>query len=144
MDEGADYKKWWLGRYNRLDFEINSLLRSIARMRDLASHMTQTLDAPVVQAGQSDKTADIVSGIVDAERKVDAMVDEREGIRRETCLVIRAMSSKLEAELLYCHYIRGIPFAELAKRAGKGYRWVMYKHESAIKNVYIDNTGGSG
>jgi hypothetical protein len=144
VDEGIDYKKWWLGRYTRLNYEIDRLLRSLAMMRGLATHTTQTLDAPVVQSGQSDKTADIVSRIVDTERKVDAMVDEREGIRKETCLAIKAMSSTKESGLLYDHYIRGITLVDIAKRAGKCRDWAMTTYRTALENVYIDNTGGSG
>ena len=144
MTEGLDYKKWWLGRYTRLNFEINVALRSIAAMRDLAMHTTQTLDAPAIQSGQADKTANIVSGIVDAEIKVDKMVDELRGLKTETLAAINSLPDPAEAKLLADHYIRGITFVDIAKRAGKGYRWVMYKYESALKNVYIDNTGGSG
>jgi hypothetical protein len=143
---GVKEAKEYLSRVETADTKINTKLDDLARVRELALKVTQTLRQDSVSGGGSqDKIGDAVAKMMDLEAEIDRAVDEYIAFKKEVGAVIDQLEVANQIEVLYKHYFGKwdkatkrtyyLSLEEIAEEMHMSYRNVCYIHGDALMAV---------
>ena len=119
--------KRFLRGYRALLLRRESLLREIERLRESMTGITAPLkDDPVQGSGASDRMADTVARIVDAEEALNPALTEINDRIREILAAIDSVPDEMEKTVLTLRYIEGLDWLTISERI-----------EYEISNTYI-------
>ena len=119
--------KRFLRGYRALLLRRESLLREIERLRESLTGITAPLkDDPVQGSGASDRMADTVARIVDAEEALNPALTEINDRIREILAAIDPVPDEMEKTVLTLRYIEGLDWITISER-------IAYE----ISNTYI-------
>ena len=119
-----------LEQIGRLDKRIQNKLEEIDKLRRMASGTSYSESERVQTSLSADKIGAIASRIVDMEKEVDRLIDER-------CLIvaeIEDMKDEDDYDVLANIYILGKDIKTVAVEMGKSYRYISDLHRKALKD----------
>lgn len=119
-----------LEQIGRLDKRIQNKLEEIDKLRRMASGTSYSESERVQTSLSADKVGAIASRIVDMEKEVDRLIDERCVIVAE----IESMKNEDDYDVLASIYILGKDIKTVAVEMGKSYRHVLDLHKKALKD----------
>ncbi len=95
-------------RINMLNFRIDAKLRHIETLRDLLTVGSPPMDADHVSRTRDvSSMADRVAKVVDAEKEVDEMVDELDGLKKLLIATIGQLEDPVEMLFITERYLEG-------------------------------------
>lgn len=119
-----------LEQIGRLDKRIQNKLEEIDKLRRMASGTSYSESERVQTSLSADKIGAIATRIVDMEKEVDRLIDER-------CLIvaeIEDMKDEDDYDVLANIYILGKDIKTVAVEMGKSYRYISDLHRKALKD----------
>ena len=119
-----------LEQIGRLDKRIQNKLEEIDKLRRMASGTSYSESERVQTSLSADKIGAIATMIVDMEKEVDRLIDER-------CLIvaeIESMKNEDDYDVLANIYILGKDIKTVAVEMGKSYRYISDLHRKALKD----------
>ena len=120
-----------LEQIGRLDKRIQNKLEEINKLRQIACSASTYNGSEKVQTSLSaDKIGAIASRIVDMEKEIDKLIDER-------CLIvaeIESMKNEDDYDILANIYVLGKNIKTVAVEMGKSYRYISELHRKALKD----------
>lgn len=119
-----------LEQIGRLDKRIQNKLEEIDKLRRMASGTSYSESERVQTSLSADKIGAIASRIVDMEKEIDKLIDER-------CLIvaeIESMKNEDDYDILANIYILGKDIKTVAVEMGKSYRYISDLHRKALKD----------
>ena len=119
-----------LEQIGRLDKRIQNKLEEIDKLRRMASGTSYSESERVQTSLSADKIGAIASRIVDMEKEVDRLIDERCVIVAE----IESMKNEDDYDILANIYILGKDIKTVAVEMGKSYRYISDLHRKALKD----------
>ena len=119
-----------LEQIGRLDKRIQNKLEEIDKLRRMASGTSYSESERVQTSLSADKVGAIASRIVDMEKEVDRLIDERCVIVAE----IESMKNEDDYDILANIYILGKDIKTVAVEMGKSYRYISDLHRKALKD----------
>ena len=119
-----------LEQIGRLDKRIQNKLEEIDKLRRMASGTSYSESERVQTSLSADKIGTIASRIVDMEKEVDRLIDERCVIVAE----IESMKNEDDYDILANIYILGKDIKTVAVEMGKSYRYISDLHRKALKD----------
>lgn len=119
-----------LEQIGRLDKRIQNKLEEIDKLRWMASGTSYSESERVQTSLSADKIGAIASRIVDMEKEVDRLIDERCVIVAE----IESMKDEDDYDVLANIYILGKDIKTVAVEMGKSYRYISDLHRKALKD----------
>lgn len=128
--------KEYLSRAYRLNEKINSNLRLIERLRDMATNITVNLSEKV-NGGKAGSQATTIEKIVDLQKKVNEETDSLIDVLCEIRQVIESLCDEDEKLLLTLRYVEFMKWEEICNIMNLSERRVMQIHGKALANVDI-------
>ncbi len=130
--------KDYLSQARYLDTRINSKIKQLEALNDLANSATATLTGmPHNPNKATSKLADTVVKIVDLQREInddiDKLVDLKSGIRR----TIETVQDNEQKALLEMRYLNFITWEEIAVKLGYSMQHTYRIHDNALKSVAL-------
>lgn len=119
-----------LEQIGRIDKRIQNKLEEIDKLRRMASGTSYSESERVQTSLSADKIGAIASRIVDMEKEVDRLIDERCVIVAE----IESMKNEDDYDILANIYILGKDIKTVAVEMGKSYRYISDLHRKALKD----------
>ena len=128
--------KRFLRGYRALMLRRESLLREIERLRESLTGVTAPLkDDPVQGSGASDRMADTVARIVDAEEALNPALTEINDRIREILAAIDSVPDEMEKTVLTLRYIEGLDWISVSQRISYEERQTFVIHGRALAAV---------
>lgn len=127
--------KEFLNQYLDTDREIQAKVDQIARLRDLAMHITSAPAGDRVQCSPENKMERIVAKIADMEAEVDTEIDRLANKRHEVQDVIDRVPDAVQRRVLIRRYMVGQKWEEIAVGLDLDYRWVLRLHGRALEKI---------
>lgn len=128
--------KEYLSRAYRFNEKINSNLRLIERLRDMATNITVNLGEKV-NGGKTGSQATTIEKIVDLQKKVNEETDSLVDLLCEIRQVIENLCDEDEKLLLTLRYVEFMKWEEICNIMNLSERRVMQIHGKALANVDI-------
>ena len=114
---------------------IQCKLAEIEQMRSLATSISSSLSVTSVQSSsESDRIGKIVSGIVDKEKELDAIVDDYTYEKEKRIRLIEQLDDGLQYKVLHKRYVELKPLVQIADEENYSYVWISKVHSEALKN----------
>ena len=128
--------KRFLRGYRALLLRRESLLREIERLRESLTGITAPLkDDPVQSSGATDRMADTIARIVDAEEALAPALDEINCRIREILAAIDSVPDEMGKIVLTMRYIEGLDWISVAQKVGYEERQTFVIHGRALMEV---------
>ena len=123
-----------------LEQRINSRLRRLSDLRQLAGQVTSSLGREAV-SGSADvhKLDGTIAKIVDMEREINEEIDRLVDAKRESMAVIRQVKHPDQQLVLELRYLDFKSWPAIAEEMGLSPRWVQTLHEralAAVENIF--------
>ena len=118
-----------LEQIGRLDKRIQNKLEEIDKLRRMASGTSYSESERVQTSLSADKIGAIATRIVDMEKEVDRLIDER-------CVIVAEIENMKDEDyydVLANIYILGKDIKTIAVENGKSYRTISNWHKKALK-----------
>lgn len=128
--------KEYLSKAYRLNEKINSNLRLIERLRNIATNITVNLSEKV-NGGKTGSRANTIEKIVDLQKKVNEEIDSLVDMFCEIRQTIESLCNEDEKLLLTLRYVEFMKWEEIANIMNLSERRVMQIHDNALDNVDI-------
>lgn len=128
--------KEYLQRAYRLNEKIESNLRLIERLRDMATNITPSLSERV-NGGKTGGTAATIEKIVDLQKKVNEETDKLVGILCEIRQTVEAVPDEDEKLLLTLRYVEFMKWEEIMDEMHFSKRRVMQIHSKALNDLVV-------
>ncbi|MDE5995988.1 MAG: hypothetical protein K2G56_03630 [Eubacterium sp.] len=114
---------------------IQCKLAEIEQMRSLATSISSSLSVTSVQSSsESDRIGKIVSGIVDKEKELDAIVDDYTYEKEKRIRLIEQLDDGLQYKVLHKRYVELKSLVQIADEENYSYVWISKVHSEALKN----------
>lgn len=121
-----------IGRYERV---IQHKRDEVERLRELATGATASMHIDGVRTSDySDKTADYIGNIIEAEKALKNEIVAAIDYRREAEKAIEQLPTA-QYDLLYNIYFKGMDFQTAASKMDRSYSWVTMTHAKALKSL---------
>ena len=127
--------KEYLSQYRDADREIQVKVDQIARLRELATHITSMPSSDRVQSSPENKIERICTKIADMENEVDADIDELQEIKHSIERAIDCVPDASQRAVLVRRYICCERWEKIAVELNYDYRWVLRLHGRALQAV---------
>lgn len=128
--------KEYLSKAYRLNEKIESNLRLIERLRNIATNITVNLDEKV-NGGKTGGRASTIEKIVDLQKKVNEEIDSLVDMFCEIRQTIESLCDEDEKLLLTLRYVEFMKWEEIMDEMHFSKRRVMQIHEKALKDVIV-------
>lgn len=128
--------KAFLMQYRGLTVTLESLRRSIERMRESLTSITAPIkDDPVQTSGQQDRMSATIAKIIDAESGYDETV-QRIVVEQQRILdAIASVPDATQQAVLTLRYVEGLDWLSVADRIGYEERQTFVIHGRALAEV---------
>ena len=134
--------KEYLSKAYRLNEKIESNLRLIERLRDMATNITVNLDEKV-NGGKTGGRASTIEKIVDLQKKVNEEIDSLVDMFCEIRQTIESLCNEDEKLLLTLRYVEFMKWEEIAQKLSFSLTQVHRIHNRAIENIDVALKGKS-
>lgn len=131
----AKEAKEYLNRAYRVNETIDSNLRQIERLNDMATNVTSNFDERVQSSPSGDRTAKIIEKIVMLKEKVNEDTDRLVDLLAEIKATIEGVSDADEKLLLTLRYVEFMKWEKIMDEMHFSKRRVMQIHEKALLSV---------
>lgn len=128
--------KEYLSKAYRLNEKIESNLRLIERLRNMATNITVNLSEKV-NGGKTGSRANTIEKIVDLQKKVNEEIDSLVDMFCEIRQTIESLCDEDEKLLLTLRYVEFMKWEEIMDEMHFSKRRVMQIHEKALKDVIV-------
>lgn len=128
--------KEYLNQAYRMNEQIESNLRQIEKLRDMATNITVSLGEKV-QGGKYGNTTATIEKIIDLQRKVNEETDRLVDLFAEIKTVINAVPDTDERLLLTLRYIEFMKWEQIMEKMNFSETQVHRVHRIALKNIII-------
>ena len=133
----AKETKEYLNRAYRVNEMINSNLRQIEKLRDMATNVTSNFDERVQSSPSGDRTAKIIEKIVMLQGKIKEDTDRMVDLLGEIKATIDNVSDADEKLLLTLRYVEFMKWEKICDIMNLSERRVMQIHGKALIHVNI-------
>ncbi|WP_302950797.1 hypothetical protein [uncultured Selenomonas sp.] len=128
--------KEYLSQAYRIDQRVNSKLRQVDSLRDLATRATSTMGTePVSGTRNVHRLADTIDKIVDLENEINDDIDHLVDLKREVMATISKVQDTNALMLLELRYLSFMSWDEIAGEMHYTSRWVHILHSKALTAV---------
>jgi len=128
--------KEYLSQAYRIDQRVNSKLRQVQSLRDLATRATSALGAePVSGTRNVHRLADTIDQIIDLENEINDDIDHLVDLKREVMATISKVQNTNALMLLELRYLSFMSWDEIASEMHYTSRWVHILHSKALVAV---------
>ena len=128
--------KEYLSQAYRLDQRINSKLKQVTNLRDLAARTTATIHPERVSGTkQRSPMENAIVKIIDLEHEINNDIDRLVDMKREISAVISTLKTPIHRIILELRYLEGKNWEEIAHAMDYDLRWVYRLHGRALKEV---------
>ena len=126
--------KEYLSQAYYVDKRINSKLRQVESLRDLATKVTSALGSePVSGSRNIHRTEDTLDKIIDLQNDINDDVDRLIDLKREVMKLINKMEDADCLTILELRYLSFMSWEQIATEMNFSYRWVHTLHARALK-----------
>lgn len=128
----------WLESVKEMDDQINDMLAERAQLWALATSTTaKPMDGmPFDNTGTvSRKMENAVCAYIDLDKKIDALIDRFIDRKRQVLLAVQKLP-ELEEDVLYRHYIKYEPWAQIAAEMGCSRMQLWRIRQRAYDTIY--------
>lgn len=129
--------KEYLNQAYRLNETINSNLRQIERVRDMATNITASISERVSGTPKEGGKARTIDKIVDLQLKINAETDKLVDLLAEIKAAIDSVSDADEKLLLTLRYVEFMKWEEIMDEMHFSETQVHRKHRTALNNFVI-------
>lgn len=128
--------KEYLNQAYRIDQRVNSKLRQVDSLRDLATRATSTLGTePVSGTRNVHRLEDTIDKIIDLENEINAEIDRLVDLKRDVMATISKVQDPNCLMLLELRYLSFKSWDDIAADMHFGSRWVHILHSKALSAV---------
>ena len=128
--------KEYLSQAKYLDIRINSKIRQVDALNDLAANATSTLSGMPHDPNHGRSTmADCVAKIVDLQTEINADIDELVDLKREILETIKSLHNVEFQTILERRYLCFETWEKIAADMGYDLRWLFRLHGKALEEA---------
>ena len=128
--------KEYLSQAKYLDARINSKIRQVADLNDLATNATTALTGMPHNPNHGRSTmADCVAKIVDLQAEINADIDALVDLKRDILETIKRLQNVECQTILERRYLCFETWERIAAEMGYGLRWLFRLHGRALDDV---------
>ena len=130
--------KEYLSQAKYLDARINSKIRQVGALNDLATSATSALSGMPRNPNHGRSTmADCVAKIVDLQTEINADIDELVDLKREITRTIKALTDTEYQTILERRYLVFDSWEKIAAGMGYDLRYLLKLHGKALEAVQV-------
>ncbi|MFR8003809.1 MAG: hypothetical protein ACLU62_12970 [Hydrogeniiclostridium sp.] len=127
----------FLGRYRRVDMQIQRKCREMSLWRQRALQITPIYSELPGSRGKGDRIQSAVDHICEIEEEINRDIDELVVIREQVQKAIRSVKDQTLETLLEYRYIDGLTWEDLAEKMHYSYQWVCKLHGKALECIVL-------
>lgn len=128
--------KEYLSQAKYLDVRINSKIRQLSDLNDLATNATSALTGMPHNPNHGRSTmADCVAKIVDLQAEINADIDQLVDLKREILETIKSLHNVELQTILERRYLCFETWEKIAAGMGYDLRWLFRLHGKALEEV---------
>lgn len=129
----ANQAKTFLMQYRALSIQLDSIRREVQRKRDSLTSITVQLKPDVVKgSGVSDRMAEAIAQIVDAEAQFAEIVGQITKTQREIMEAIKSVENETQKAVLMLRYVEGLDWISIQERIGYERTQTLVLHGRAL------------
>ncbi len=134
--------KEYLSQAKYLDARINSKIRQVGALNDLATNATSALSGMPRNPNHGRSTmADCVTKIVDLQTEINADIDALVDLKREITRTIKALTDTEYQTILERRYLVFDSWEKIAAGMGYDLRYLLKLHGKALEAVQVILSG---
>lgn len=128
--------KTFLMQYRALSIQLDSIRREVQRKRDSLTSITVQLKPDVVKgSGVSDRMAEAIAQIVDAEAQFAEIIGQITKAQREIMEAIKSVENETQKAVLMLRYVEGLDWISIQERIGYERTQTLVIHGRALVAV---------
>lgn len=128
--------KVFLSRYRALSVQMDSARRDVVRMRESLTSITAPIkDDPVQGSGTSDRMAETIAQIIDAENAFSDVVAEITALQEEILTAIRSLENETQKAVLMLRYIEGLDWISIQEKLNYERTQIFVMHGRALVGI---------
>jgi len=125
-------KKEYLGRYKRLNEQVNQLLLEKQEILALGTKVTPTYSDMPHKSNIGDKTSTTIEKLEEHEQKINQKIDEFIAVKSDIERAIHTLQDETLRLLLRYRYINGLTWENIAVRMHYSWRQIIRLHGVAL------------
>ena len=130
--------KEYLSQARYLDARINSKIKQVEKLNDLATSATSVLTGmPHNPSGSTSRMADTVAKIIDLQAEINRDIDALVDLKYEIGEAIKAIPDLEQQTILEQRYLCFMPWEQIAVELQFTPRHVFRLHDEALKSIKI-------
>ena len=130
--------KEYLSQARYLDARINSKIKQVDRLNDLATSATSVLTGmPHNPSGSTSRMADTIAKIIDLQDEIDHDIDTLVDLKSEIAEVIKAIPDVEQQTILEQRYLCFMPWEKIAVELQFTPRHIFRLHDEALKKIRV-------
>lgn len=132
----ANPAKTFMMQYRALSIQLDSIRREVQRKRDSLTSITVQLKPDVVKgSGVSDRMAEAIAQIVDAEAQFAEIIGQITKAQREIMEAIKSVKDETQKAVLMLRYVEGLDWISIQERIGYERTQTLVIHGRALVAV---------
>lgn len=131
-----------LNRARNAQRELDALRERVEYWRAEAERCTASYGPDTPGGGASDRRAELVARIVDAQREIDARIGEIAAAEREALALIERLDDERARTLLLLRYVDNLTWRQVAERMHYCREHVEKMHRQALESLAAKEGGG--
>lgn len=132
----ANPAKTMLMQYRALSIQLDSIRREVQRKRESLTSITVQLKPDVVKgSGVSDRMAEAIAQIVDAEAQFAEIIGQITKAQREIMEAIKSVKDETQKAVLMLRYVEGLDWISIQERIGYERTQTLVIHGRALVAV---------
>ncbi len=132
-------KKEYLGRYKRLNEQVNQLLLEKQEILALGTKVTPTYSDIPHKSNIGDKTSTTIEKLEEHEQKINQKIDEFIAVKSDIERAIHTVQDDTLRLLMRYRYINGWTWERIAVEMHYTYQWVCQLHGKALNMIIVDS-----
>jgi len=132
-------KKEYLGRYKRLNEQVNQLLLEKQEILALGTKVTPTYSDMPHKSNIGDKTSTTIEKLEEHEQKINQKIDEFIAVKSDIERAIHTVQDDTLRLLMRYRYINGWTWERIAVEMHYTYQWVCQLHGKALNMIIVDS-----
>ena len=130
--------KEYLSQARYLDARINSKIKQVDRLNDLATSATSVLTGmPHNPSGSISRMADTIAKIIDLQDEINHDIDTLVDLKSEIAEVIKAIPDVEQQTILEQRYLCFMPWEKIAVELQFTPRHIFRLHDEALKKIRV-------
>ena len=130
--------KEYLSQARYLDARINSKIKQVDRLNDLATSATSVLTGmPHNPSGSTSRMADTIAKIIDLQDEINHDIDTLVDLKSEIAEAIKAIPDVEQQTILEQRYLCFMPWEKIAVELQFTPRHIFRLHDEALKKIRV-------